>query len=111
MFEAEASRGFGDTLRFVGFQRLRIAARHRAEPTRPSADVAHNHESRGAARVAFGTIRATGIFANRFELQFAQQMVRKKVLVAGREGTLQPLGQTALGNVQRINEWESERRH
>ena len=64
MAQAEAGGGLGDTLRLIGFQFFRLAARHRAKPARPSTDIPENHERGRAPRITFRSIGAASIFAD-----------------------------------------------
>ena len=58
-------------------------------------DVAQDHERRGTAGIAFGAIGAAGVFADGLQLQFTQQMVRERILIADGQWPFEPRRQAA----------------
>ncbi len=110
MLEAQPMRRFGHALGLVKLQRLGRPARDRAKAAWARADVAHDHERGRAPRVAFGPIGAAAVFADRLEVEFAQQVVREEVFVALGQWPLQPFGQ-APGARQRSLILKNGQRH
>ncbi len=56
-------------------ERLRLAVGHIAERAAPGADIAHDHEGRGAVAEALAEVRAHGLLADRAELALAQDLL------------------------------------
>ena len=88
-------RGFSHALGFVGFRRVRFAARHRAKPARARAYIPQDHERSRSPSVAFGAIGTAGVFAHGFQLQLTHEIVREGILIPDRQRTLQPGGKAA----------------
>src|SRR5687767_8006271 len=59
----------------LGIRRERPAVRHVAERAAARADVAEDHESRGALAEALGDVRAGGFLAHRVQLLAAQDVL------------------------------------
>ena len=60
---------------FIGIERIGPAVADIAERAAPGADVAHDHEGRGALAEALADIRARGFFAHGVQLVFAQNFL------------------------------------
>jgi len=68
--QAQPRSRLRDSPRFIRIGRLGFAPRHRAETAGTGADVAQNHEGGGPLRVALHAVRATGVVADRLQVQF-----------------------------------------
>ena len=68
------------------------AVRHRAVRAGARADVAENHERRGAVVPALADVRALRLFAHRVQLQLAHQALEPQVARRAGRAHLQPLG-------------------
>src|SRR5262249_31260830 len=78
MFQVHPAHRFGDTSRFVVFQREWLRRCHCAKSACPRATVASDHESSGALTPAFPAIRALRAFANRVQLQIGNERFSRK---------------------------------
>ena len=88
-----------EALGLVDRQFVRRALVDRAEAAGARADVAQDHERRGAARVALRAVGAAGVLADRLQPQLIQKFLSKKVLIAAGQVALQPGGQAACGRL------------
>src|SRR5258706_10213939 len=70
--ELQHRDGLGEVARLVGVGRERPAVRDVAERTAPRADVAQDHEGRGALAEALADVRARGFLADGVQLLLAQ---------------------------------------
>jgi len=94
MAEAQSMSGFGDALGFIVLEGLGHPSRYSAETAGPRADVAQDHKSGGAPRVAFRPVGTPGILTDGLQPQFSQQIARKEIPVAAWRLSLQPCRQS-----------------
>jgi hypothetical protein len=80
--ESQPLRGFGESLGFVVFRRVRMPARHGTETARTGADITQDHEGRRLARIAFHAVGAFGVVADGFQPQIGEQPGREMVAIA-----------------------------
>src|SRR6266481_1637832 len=78
MFQIHPAHGFGDTFRFVVFEREWLRRRYRAKSACPRATIASDHESSGTLAPAFPTIRALRALANRVQPQIGNERFGRK---------------------------------
>ena len=71
--EAHAAGGFGDALRFVGFEGVGLGGFDGAETAGAGAFFAGNHEGGGALAPAFPAVRALGLLANGHQFQVCDE--------------------------------------
>ena len=72
--------------------RLRHPARHRAERAAARADLAEDHECRGAGGPAFENVRATRFLTDRVQRQVVHQLRDRKAIEIPGDADLQPRG-------------------
>src|SRR5579862_8710229 len=96
MAQAHAGNRLTDSPRFVGVDvTAALAALDRAEGARAGADVAQDHERRGAVPPALGDVGAAGLLAHSVEIEPAHDRLDARVAVAHRQADREPFG-TAL---------------
>jgi hypothetical protein len=74
--------GFGHAARLIVIDRQRRALLHRAEAAPPRADVAQDHERRGAMIPALADVRAGRALADRVQFQIRDQAFQLPVILA-----------------------------
>ncbi len=72
--------------------RQRAAFLHRAEAAAARADVAQDHERRGAAVPAIADVGTSRALAHRVQVQIPHQLLQVAVIIANRSGSPQPSG-------------------
>ncbi len=77
VLQAEAGTGFGEAFGLIQGHGLGLTPRHGAEAAWAGAGLAQDHEGRGLSRPAFRAIRALAALADRLQLQFADQILRR----------------------------------
>ena len=90
MFDAESRYAFGDTAWFVIVDRLRLAFRYSAKAAAPGANIAQQHESRGAVVPALTNVGTLGRFANRMQSQSTGELLELMEVLTDRSTRLQP---------------------
>lgn len=75
VLQPQVGDGDGQVGRLVDVQRLRPAMTDVAERAASGADIAHDHEGRGAAGEALAQVRAGRLFADAVQLVLAQQLL------------------------------------
>ena len=73
MLELHLRRGLGDALRLGGIELRRTSVRDRAVGAVSRADVAENHERRGAVLPALADVGAVRLLADRVQVEVAHQ--------------------------------------
>src|SRR5262245_19326060 len=89
--EIQRRDGVGDPARFCRVDRRWPAMRHRAVRAGARADVAEDHEGRGAVVPALADVRALRFFADRVEIQLAHQALEPQVARRAGGAHLQPV--------------------
>ncbi|MNC05602.1 hypothetical protein D3C75_530910 [compost metagenome] len=92
VLQAQLGDGHGQVHRLVGVQRLGPAMADIAERTATGADVAHDHEGRGATGEALAQVRAGRLFADAVQLVLAQQLLDAVDLGRDRHAHANPVG-------------------
>ncbi|MNS29386.1 hypothetical protein D3C72_613840 [compost metagenome] len=92
VLQAQLGDGHGQVHRLVDVQRPGPAMADIAERTAPGADVAHDHEGRGATGKTLAEVRARGFFADTVQLVLAQQLLDPVDLGRDRHAHANPVG-------------------
>ena len=90
MLQVHDLGGFRHTARLCRVVLGRAAMRHGAVGAVSGADIAQNHEGRGAMLPALANVGAVGLFADRIQLEFAHELLDPEVVTAARGFDLQP---------------------
>jgi hypothetical protein len=69
VFDAKLSNRFSNVTRLVGIKRLRLSLAHSAKAAMPCANIAENHEGRGAFAPALKNVGAASFLTNRVQAQ------------------------------------------
>ena len=89
--QAHSLDGFGHALRLVFIGRAeRLAARHGAKAARARADIAENHEGRGAVLPALAHVGAARAFADGVQVERAHDALQLLIIFAAEESHAQP---------------------
>src|SRR6185436_15395454 len=83
---------FGDSRRLRGIELRRLAVRHGAVGTGARADIAQNHERRGAMVPAFADVRAPRILTHGVQLQVVHDALETDVVLRPGRTDLEPGG-------------------
>src|SRR5262245_17579880 len=89
--EIQHPDGVSDPARFCRVDRRWPAMRHRAVRAGARADVAEDHERRGAVVPALADVRALRLFADRVEVQLAHQALEPQIARRAGGAHLQPV--------------------
>ncbi len=92
VLQPQVGDGDGQVGRLVDVQRLRPAMTDVAERAASGADIAHDHEGRGAAGEALAQVRAGRLFADAVQLVLAQQLLDAVDLGGNRDAHADPVG-------------------
>ena len=90
--EVERGDRIGDARGFGGVIGVRAPMAHRAVAARARADVAKDHERRGAMRPALADVRAARFFADRVEIEVAHQALQPEIRRRPGRFHLEPFG-------------------
>jgi len=92
--QGHAASGFGNALRFVGFQSVWLGRGNGTEATSASAAVSRDHESCSAFAPAFPMVGAFGALADGVQLEIIEQMACLSERGAGRKAQPEPFRNT-----------------